>query len=80
MRQETERLQTVSENTGKEDLKTNKDQDDTAKDSGFARQLRADLFADGKTGETDHKGDSRDQQHRNQCGGQIIVCDGKANG
>ena len=63
---------------GNENFKTDADEDDAAEDGGFAGELGAELFADGKAGFTDEEGDGRHDEGADQCHEPAVLRDGEA--
>ena len=61
-------------------FQTDEDEDGTAEDTGFARELGADLFADLDTAKTDHEGYGGDQKRTEERFAEIVVRDRKADG
>ena len=57
---------------GDEDLQTDADEDDAAEDGGFAGELGAELFADGKAGLADEEGDGRYDEGADQRSSEMV--------
>ena len=66
--------------TSDKDFKTDKYQDDPAKDTRFSRHLRPCFFADSNPQETDEEGKHADDRTGKICLPKLVRSDGKPNG